>query len=200
MKKSNDLIADIGSKINLTEKQSVRTTFKLTKKSIDAINWLIEKYDTKPKEIFDIMCSNENLIKTVIEYLTNNNNFNNSNTYIRKTFVISKLALRSLNAYSKKNKIARDLIVDNLIFVFEHLLKKIEENERKQEEKALSIISNFWGEAEKIEKELKTFLEDEHPILTRFSYVIVLLMNLTSAIKSKLEEGIPIDPDDFSQS
>lgn len=187
------------SKTSLSEKQSVRTTFKLSESSNNAIDWLIKTNNLKPKEVFDLMCSNENLVDFAIEAVKKNGT-SSSTKQTRKTFVISKQVLRLLNRYSEKHKLSRDLIVENLILLFKALLEKHAEEEKQREEKALTIISDFWSKAESVEKQLKDLLDDDSPILDRFGYVIVLLMNLSSAIESKLSGGVPIDPDDMSQS
>ncbi len=79
------------------------------------------------------------------------------------------------------------------------LLEMQAEAEKRKEEEAHKIISDFWSEAESLEDQLKALLGDESPIVDRFGYVIVLLMNLVMAIESKLSNGTPIDPDDMSQ-
>ncbi len=187
------------SKTSLSEKQSVRTTFKLSEGSNNAIEWLIKTNNLKPKEVFDLICSNENLVALAIEAAQKNGE-GSSTKQTRKTFVISKRVLRLLNKYSEKHKLSRDLVVENLVLLFKALLEKHAEEEKQREEKALTIISDFWSKAESVEKQLKDLLDDDSPILDRFGYVIVLLMNLTSAIESKLSDDVPIDPDDMNQS
>ena len=187
------------SKISLSEKQSVRTTFKLSEDCINAIDWLLKTNNLKPKELFDLICSNNDLVNLAAEAAKINEK-NISAKYKRKTFVISKRVLRLLNKKSEEHTISRDLIVEKLILLFKALLEKHTEEEKQKEEKALSIISDFWSKAEKIENKLKDLLDDDNPILDRFGVVIVIIMNLVSAIESKLNNDVPIDPDNFSQS
>lgn len=187
------------SKASLSEKQSVRTTFKLSENSNNAIEWLIKTNNLKPKEVFDLMCSNENIVNFAIETARKNGE-SGSTKQARKTFVISKRVLRLLNKYSEKHILSRDLIVESLILCFKTLLEKHAAEEKQREEKALSIISDFYSKTESVEKQLKDLLHHDSPILNRFGYVSVLLMNLTSAIESKLSDDVPIDPDDMSQS
>lgn len=199
MKKQNSKKLDLVSKTSLSEKQSVRTTFKLSENSNNAIEWLIKTNNLKPKEVFDFICSNESLVDVAIQ-IARKNGESGSTNQTRKTFVISKRVLRLLNKYSEKYKLSRDLIVENLILLFKSLLEKHAEEEKHREKKALTIISDFWSKSESVEKQLKDLLNDDSPILDRFGYVIVLLMNLVSAIESKLSDDVPIDPDDMSQS
>lgn len=187
------------SKTSLSEKQSVRTTFKLSESSNNAIDWLISTHGLKPKEMFDLICANEKLVDLAIKEASKDAK-SSPQTQTRKTFVISKRVLRTLNKCAREHQVSRDSIVDSLILIFQVLLEKQVKDEKQQEEKALPIISDFWSKAESVEKQLKDLLDDDSPILDRFGYVIVLLMNLVSAIESKLSNGTPIDPDDMSQS
>lgn len=181
-----------------TDKQSVRTTFKLSDSSNNAIDWLIKTNNLKPKEIFDLMCFNENFVDVAIKTAKENPEVI-STKQTRKTFVISRGVLRLLNRYSKEHELSRDVIVENLISLFKMLLEMQAEAEKPKEEEAHKIIEDFWSKAESLEKQLEDLLGDDSPILDRFGKVIVVLWNLVMAIESKLSDGTPIDPDDMSQ-
>ena len=196
MKKQNSKKLNLVSKTSLSEKQSVRTTFKLSENSKNVIERLIRTNNLKPKELFDLICSSDVFVDLAIEAAKKNDE-SASKKQTRKTFVISKQVLRLLNKHSKQYKLSRDLIVENLILLFKSLSEKHAEEEKQREEKALTIISDFWGKAESVEKQLKDLLSDNNPILFRFGNVIVLLMNLVGAIKSKLSNGVPVDPDEM---
>jgi len=199
MKKQISKKLDRVSKTILSEKRSVRTTFKLSESSINAIDWLIKTNNLKPKELFDLMCSNENLIDFAIETARKNEK-SKAVKQTRKTFVISTRVKRMLNKLSKEHELSRDLIFENLILLFKALLEKHSEDEKQKEKKAHTIISDFWTKAETVEQQLKGLLDDDSPILERFGLIVVVVMNLASAIESKLSNDVPIDPDDMSQS
>ncbi len=187
------------SQVSLSEKQSVRTTFNLSENSNNAIDWLVEKNNLKPKEVFDLVCSNDNLIQLAVE-AAGKNETGSSLKQVRKTFVISKRVLRLLNKLSKEHEVSRDLIVGSLILLFKLLLEKHSEEEKQREKKAHAIISDFLTNADDVEQQLKKLLDNDNPIIERFGLIVVVVMNLVSAITSKLSNGIPIEPDDFSQS
>jgi hypothetical protein len=186
------------SKTSLSEKQSVRTTFKLIEDCINAIDWLLKTNNLKPKELFDFICSNNDVVNIAAEAAKKDDK-NISVKHIRKTFVISKQTLRLLNKKSEEQTLSRDLIVEKLVLLFKVLLEKDTEKEKQKEEEALSIIDDFWTKAEEIEIKLKHLLYDDNPIINRFGIVIIILMHLVNAIESKLSNDVPIDPDDFSQ-
>lgn len=198
MQKQIDQVFRNLDRVAQTDKQSVRTTFKLSNSSNNAMDWLIKKNNLKPKEIFDLMCSNESFVDVAIKTAKENPEVI-STKQTRKTFVISKGVLRLLNRYSKEHELSRDVIVENLISLFKMLLEMQAEAEKPKEEEALKIIEDFWEKAGSVEDQLKDLLGDDSPIVVRFGYVCDILMNLEMAIKSKLSDDVPIDPDDFSQ-
>ena len=198
MQKQIDQVFRNLDRVAQTDKQSVRTTFKLSDSSNNAIDWLIKKNNLKPKEIFDLMCSNESFVDVAIKTAKENSEVI-STKQTRKTFVISRGVLRLLNRYSKEHELSRDVIVENLISLFKMLLEMQAKAEKTKEEEAHKIISDFWSKAESLEDQLQALLGDDSPILDRFGKVIVVLWNLVQAIDSKLSNGTPIDPDDMSQ-
>lgn len=166
--------------------------YELKPKSLIQLCATIDTRDSKPKEgtfMYSVLKSAKDIT------------FSDLDRSVRKTLVISKESLGRLNKISKTFNIPRDLLVETLVRNVESGLKRSMEEKKKQHKKALEIIHNkFWSKAEEIEGELKEFLKDDDPILERFGIVIVIIMNLCSAIENELKEGTPIDPDDFSQS
>lgn len=184
------------AKPNLLERQSARTTFRMSEAVSDILDSLIEDNSIKPKEIFELMCSNENLLQIAVD-VTKKDRKEDSGKGIRKTFVISKGALRILSRSSKKEIIPRDQLVETLIVLFKTLLEKQAVDQKENNKKASRIVSDLWSEAEEVEGKLKEFLDDDDPILDRISMVIVVIQNLSSAIEANLSEDIPIDPDEL---
>ncbi len=188
--------------------QSVRTTFRLTKEGSEAMNRLAKNYGLKPKSLIQLCVTidtrdskpKEGTFMYSVLKSAKDITFSDLDRSVRKTLVISKESLGRLNKISKTFNIPRDLLVETLVRNVESGLKRSMEEKKKQHKKALEIINKFWSKAEEIEKELKKFLKDDDPILERFGIVIVIIMNLCTAIESELKEGTPINPDDFSQS
>lgn len=188
------------AKVNLSERQSVRTTFRFSEDSLNAINWLVESHELKPKEILDALCADERFLTYVIQAVKDENKEASAVKRNRKTFVISKKALRLLNKYSRENQVARDRIVENLILSFKSVLQQQAEKEKEQEKEAKEIISGLCKQAYSVEEQLKDLLHEDNPILDRFGEVVVVLDNLVGAIEAKLTNGVPIDPEDMSQN
>jgi len=178
--------------------ESVRTTFKLSEDTHNIINWIIEEKNLKPKEVFDLIFDIKELVDFAVQ-LGQKNEKNNTTTSIRKTFVISKQALSSINKLSKDHKLSRDLIVENLLLFFKKFLEKFEERERKLEEKAYEIVNNLCEKSGDVEEQLIELLGRNNPIINRLGYAIVILSNLVGSIDNKIKNNVPIDPDDMTQ-
>lgn len=198
MKPNKEKLSDLITKTIPTKKESKRTTFKLSKHSLNAIDWIVENYGIPAKEVFDIFNSSEDFINHVIEVAKNNEDDDLSRE--RKTFVISKKTLNHLNRISKSEDVQRDIMVEKMVLIYKALLEKHLREEAQNEKEALKIISGLLNQTEKTENRLKKILDRENPILSRFSIITLIIDNLASAIKAKLSEGILIDPDDFSQN
>ena len=184
----------------LADKQSVRTTFKLSNECVDVLNQILEKNNLKPKELFEHIFLGEFFGEIIDSISKKGMDKNLSVQRIRKTFVLSKGALRTFNKRSKKLEISRDLLVERLILITKAFLDKIAENEKKEDEKSLSIMSDFMEKVYETEDKLRSLHREDNPILERFSFGVVVMECLKGAIKSKVESGVPISPDDINQS
>jgi hypothetical protein len=75
-------------------------------------------------------------------------------------------------------------------------------------EKARAILNEFYAHATVVEAQLKEMFDgpgphifgDENPICARFGLVMVPLANLCAAIEANIDDGVPIDPEDPTQT
>lgn len=68
---------------------------------------------------------------------------------------------------------------------------------KAKREEALKIITEFESQAGDVEDHLEKILDSDDPICSRFGVVMVVLMNLRSAIETNIDEEVPIDPNEF---
>lgn len=188
---------------DLSDKQSVRTTFRLSQKAYDDIVWLADHHDITLKDAFDVICSQLESLQgsdSFIERLAQSIQSDDSsivNDAIRKTHVITKKSLRILDELSKKYQISRDALAEMSIRMYRFIVESSIQKTRENHEKALKIISEFDSHAQDIEYQLKKLLGDDDPVYHRFGFITILTMNLQTAIEHELRDGTPIDPDDF---
>lgn len=199
--KAADLVSSSGKKdLSLESRQSVRTTFNLTKKTSEEIKSLVKERGITVKELFEILCFD---IYDVLNELFYSEGFlkdrwKEMERQVRKTYVISMRTSARLTELSKEQKIPRDILVEHLISTYKHVdraRRERTEKSKKNHKKALRIMEDFNSVSYEIWKKLKNILIEEDPIMWRFGLIDTVINNLTSDIKAELEDGNPIDAD-----
>jgi hypothetical protein len=186
------------SPINLEDKRSVRTTFKLSKQGSEALEAISKDNNISFKETIDMLCQKF----LTIDVISRMRKIDvKRELAVRKTYVISKGSLRTLNQISQKNGISRDSLLDWTLVMFEIMQTAVIGKIKKGHEEALKIVDQCRSALSAYEKKLKGVLTiPEDPILNRFGLVLVVLDNLQMAIEANLKENKGIDPEDMSQS
>lgn len=113
------------STLQLRGHQSVRTTFKLSERCIDALSILAAQMGIKQKTLFDHLVDDVQVLKTIA------NEFEAvelSSRRIAKTFVISRRTLENLELISSTYNTPRDALVELSI---ERILPLIEHEKAK---------------------------------------------------------------------
>lgn len=181
---------------NLTGNQSVRTTFKIHENSLKAMDWLQSKYQIKSKDLFDFICSDDLMVPQLLNPLKDKYE-NRSGHFIRKTYVISKKTKHKLNKASYSINIKRDTVVNILIDFCKIYLENTEEKEIEAEKNVQVILNEYERITLDTERKLKELLSKDNPILYRFNSIALSVENLAGAVKYKIEDGVPIDPDEL---
>ena len=181
----------------VSKSKDVVASFKLSQESMDAMVWIAKRLGISNKKLFDAIWSHQGdsfiMITNDVEYDPN----------IKRKKIskrISRQSLNNLNELSKKYEMKRDQIIEVTFISYQLLLEKILNDRKNKHKKANKMIDEYWKTGELLEKKLKNLLDEDDPIIDRIGYVIVVIMNLSSAIQSELKDGIQIDPDDYSQS
>jgi len=181
----------------ISNSKDVVATFNLTPECIESMVWLSKRFKLSKKKLFDSYWNtyDESLFNIFKEYEFDQ--IYHQIKRIKRSQRISKNSLGNLDKLAKKHKSKRDDIII-LTFIFMRRANEIIQEKRNiNNKKAVEIVDELWGHTEKIEKTLNTFLEKDDPILDRFSKLIVVIHNLSNAIKAEIENGIIIDPEDM---
>jgi len=113
------------SSARLRGHQSVRTTFKLSERSITALSVLAGQLGIKQKSLFDHLVEDVQALKTIArEFET----FPDEGQRVAKTYVISRKTLENLERVSAKYNTPRDALVE---FSIERILPLIEQEKEK---------------------------------------------------------------------
>jgi len=182
----NDTFLPLPSSSDLRGKQSVRATFKLTGKAIDAISVVSAHLGIKQKSLFDHLIDDIRSLN-VIALKINSDKFKRLNR-IQKTYVISRRTLCCLEEVSKDFSAPRDALVE---YSIQRLLPVIaEEREKHQRRKEiLSEIADYLKQGEKILKRSKKLLGEDDPVYDKFNTSMAALHNAHHSIESFIEKG-----------
>jgi hypothetical protein len=111
---------------DLRGRQSVRTTFKLTPRSIDALSLLASQLGIKQKSIFDHLVDDTRALQALARDLENRAELVQER--VPKTYVISRKTLENLEQVCKRYQAPRDALVE---FCIERIMPLIKEEKEK---------------------------------------------------------------------
>jgi len=117
---------------DLRGRQSVRTTFKLTERSIDALSILSGQLGIKQKSLFDHLIEDTQALKIIARDVED---FGKRTQRIAKTYVVSRKTLENLERVSVQYNAPRDALVEYSIERILPLL--VREKERHGKRKIL---------------------------------------------------------------
>jgi len=137
------------STASLRGRQSVRATFKLTERSIDALSILACQLGIKQKTLFDQVVDDSASLRMIAREFED---FKRVSQRVAKTYVISRKTLETLDQVSDRYNTPRDALVE---FSIERILPLLQQ-EKEKHEKRKSFL-----------KELQTFVHEGVDILNR---------------------------------
>ena len=202
-----DLVAETAELVkrpNPRARASVRTTFRLSADALEGLEWLVRQSGVTKKETFDELCNwldvlkKKDVLNTFLKLregheLLKKYSGKHRGDLIRKTYVISHQARRTLEKTAKDYEMRRDDLLENLILIVKFLVEKSEEERLAKHKQALEMIDEFWTKAEELESELKKLLGSDDAICDRFGLVVTHLMSLSIDIEKEQKDGTPID-------
>jgi len=189
--KTDKKVLEVFSK-KVSESKDVVASFNMSQNSLDAMAWLAKRFGLSNKRLFDAIWKNyDEAIINLIEKIP----IDSKVERIKKSQRISRMSLKNLNELAKKYKMKRDAIVEITFISYKILHEQMLQERNDKHRKALKMIDKYWEQGELLEKRLVGILNEDDPILTRMSKIIVVIENLSIAIKNELDNGILIDPD-----
>ncbi len=145
--------------LDLRGRQSVRATFKLSIKAIEALSLVAFHLGIKQKSLFDHLMDDPAALKNLADsiHITKFNKIER----VQKTFVLSRKTLDVLELIAKDHDTPRDALVEYSI----HRLESVIETEKKRHEqrkKLLKEIDEYWEKEKQIlEKSFEILGEDD---------------------------------------
>ncbi len=188
----------LASTSKLKGKQSVRATFRLSERCIEAIGIVANQMGIKQKSLFDHLAEDIKILESIAREIKNTT-FNQKNR-IQKTFVISRRSLSSFDEISEFFNTPRDALVELSI---QRLLPIIERERQKHEKRKefLTKINAHYKEGERILNSIRKQLGDDDPIIDKFEMVMSGYKTARSYIEAFIDKSKGIenfDSDDLN--
>ncbi len=125
----------------LREKQSVRATFKLSKKAIDSIGLVAVHMGIKQKSLFDYVIEDLSTLEKTAEQIRNKN-FKDT-PRVQKTYVLSRKTINLIETIARAYNLPRDVLVEHAVRRLESLIRSEKQKHRKRKELLVEAMDQF---------------------------------------------------------
>ena len=171
---------------DLRGRQSVRATFKLSARAIEALSIVSVHLGIKQKSLFDHLIEDAQSLSQIAREMESEKFRTLSR--IQKTFVISRRTLSSLDEISKRFEAPRDALVEYSIQRLLPVIDQERERHRRRKE-ILDDMNQYLADGLKILKKSKSLLGEEDPVFTRLAAAMKSLLNAQANVNTFVEKG-----------
>ena len=178
------------SSADLRGRQSVRATFKLSARAIDALSIVAAHLGIKQKSLFDHLIEDAESLSIIANEIEDD--VFGALDRIQKTFVVSRRTLTCLDETSHQFNAPRDALVEYSI----QRLMPIIANERERHAKRKEIlgeINEHLAQGLKILQKTKSVLGEDDPVYAKFESAMHALHNAQSHIEHYVQKGSVIE-------
>lgn len=171
---------------DLRGRQSVRTTFKLTPRSIDALSLLAGQLGIKQKSIFDHLVDDTRALRALAREIDKGEAM--AENRVAKTYVISRKTLENLEQVCKRYQTPRDALVE---FSIERILPLIQEEKKKHDsrKKLSDRLDQFLRESRALLKEADRLLDPDDPVFEQIYQVARSVQTGYDEINDVIDRG-----------
>ncbi len=175
---------------DLKGRQSVRTTFKLTPRSIDALSLLAGQLGIKQKSIFDHLVDDTTALKTLAKEIEKREAI--APDRVAKTYVISRRTLENLEQVCKRYQTPRDALVE---FSIERILPLIQEEKKKHEnrKKLSDKLDRFLADSRELLKEADGLLDRDDPVFDQIYQTARAVQAGHDEISAIIDRGVRLE-------
>ena len=174
----------------LRGRQSVRATFKLSGRAIEAISVAAAHMGIKQKSLFDHLIDDVESLAVVAREMESKRFLGLKR--VQKTFVLSRRTLCSLEEVSKDFETPRDALVE---YSIARLLPVIEEERKKHEKRKriLEEIGNYLEQGEEISEKVENALGEEDMLSEKLNGAVSTLRGAYETMASFVKKGKVIE-------
>jgi len=177
------------STANLRGRQSVRATFKLTERSIDALSILACQLGIKQKSLFDQLVDDNEALRLIAREFEN---FGRAGQRVAKTYVISRRTLENLERVANRYNTPRDALVE---FSIERILPLIKQEKEKHGKRKIILqdLQKFFKEGAEMLKKTEMALGDDDPVFQEMLKMMRHVNGCREEVGSVVEKGNRIE-------
>ena len=177
------------SSADLRGRQSVRTTFKLSERSIDALSLLATQLGIKQKSLFDHLMQDAKALEHIAREFEA---FESGPKRVAKTYVISRKTLENLELLSRRHDTPRDALVEHSIERILPLLAEEKEKHEKRKDIAVEIVDYLrYGIA--LMAGVKKTLGEDDPVFHEISSMMRGVNNCSENVATLVSRGRKIE-------
>lgn len=173
----------------LLGRQSVRTTFKLSERSIDALSILASQLGIKQKSLFDHLIDDDSALQVVAEEAEK---YEAPEQRVPKTYVISRRTLKNLEKFSNEYQAPRDALVELSI---ERILPLISREKKKHQnrKKIYMRMQSLLKDSNELFEMAVRDLDQDDPIFRKILHMMKTINNCHDEVESCVERGKKIE-------
>jgi len=175
---------------DLRGRQSVRATFKLTQRAIEAMSAVSIHLGIKQKSLFDHLIDDINALEIIAQEVDIQQI--DAPRRVQKTYVLSRKTLSCLDRAAKEFTASRDALVE---YSIQRLLPVIakEKDRHQKRKKLLKKIDEFLAAGKQILEEADTTLGAGDPVFDEFERALMILLNSRNDISEFIKKGEMIE-------
>ena len=174
------------SSADLRGRQSVRATFKLSERAIEAMSIVAVHLGIKQKSLFDHLIEDVQSLKLIAREIESERF--SALSRIQKTFVISRKTLSCLDETSKRFNAPRDALVEYSIQRLMPVIDRERERHRTRKE-ILDDMTKLLENGLELLQKSRSLLGEEDPVSVKFESAMRLLVNAQGHVKDFVEKG-----------
>jgi hypothetical protein len=182
----DDDILSRTSSADLRGRQSVRATFKLSERAIEAMSIVAVHLGIKQKSLFDHLIEDAQSLKLIAQEMESER-FGALNR-VQKTFVISRKTLSSLDETSRRFDTPRDALVEYSIQRLMPVIIRERQRHRKRKE-ILGDMTELLENGLKLLQKSRSLLGEEDSVSVKFESAMRSLVNAHGHVKAFIEKG-----------
>ena len=171
---------------DLRGRQSVRTTFKLPPRCIDALSLLAGQLGIKQKSIFDHLVDDTRVLQSLAREVEKRESVTENR--VAKTYVISRKTLENLEQVSKRYQTPRDALVE---FSIERIMPLLKDEQLKHQnrKKLRAGLDKFLAASRDLLAEADQLLDREDPVFEQIVQIARSVQSGGKEINDIIEKG-----------